>query len=393
VRHLILILSFLFAAVGAHAQSRSELEDRRKKTLEEIEYVDNLLKQTTKEKTESLGQLSILSRKMNLRSDIIEGLREEIELLEYRIELNSLAISLMEDDLELLIKEYEKAIMHAQRVSKGQPEIAYIFSAKDLNQGYKRLRHLQQVAKYRRREAEVIRELKDIIGESKSRQEQDLKNIIELRATEERQLAALKGEQQNKTRLVTNLGKKERQLRQDLLKKRRIAEEIEKEIARVIEEENRRRARADLTPEEQLIGDDFAKNMGRLPWPVERGIITSQFGVHDHPVFKGTKVDNIGIEITAGERVQARAVFGGRIMSVFGIPGGNLAVIIRHGKYLTVYQNLVNVSVKQGDNVLTKQVIGEVFSDPNEGGKSTIKFMVYEEKIKKNPEEWIAKKQ
>ena len=391
ISFLILFLwSFAFVS---YSQTRGELEEQRKKTLEEIEFVDNLLKQTAREKSESIGQLSMLSSKMKLRDDIINGLREEIALLNYRIDLDNLAIGLMEDDLEILIKEYEKAIKHAQMASKGQPEIAYIFSAKDLNQGYKRLRHLQQVAKYRRREAEVIRELKDLISESKVRQEQDLENIIELRATEENQLSKLKGEQQNKTRLVSNLQKKERQLRQDLQKKKRIAEEIEKEIARVIEEEARRRARTDLTPEEKLISDDFAKNRGRLPWPVERGIITSQFGIHDHPVFKGTKVDNIGIEITAGEKVSARAVFDGKIMSVFGIPGGNLAVIIRHGKYLTVYQNLVNVTVKQGDDVKTKQIIGNVFSDPAEGGKSIVKFMVYEERVKQNPEEWIAKKQ
>ena len=338
-----------------------------------------------------MSQLNILSRKLGLREQVIKGMREEVQLLESRIELNELAISMMEDDLEQLIKEYEKAILHAQKASKSQPGIMYIFSARDLNQGYKRMRYLQQVARYRRREAEVIKELSARIEKNKSEQEEDLEAIIELREKEQQQATALLGEQQNRRRIIGNLGQKEKQLKQDLANKRRIAAAIEKEIERVIEEERKRREMVAITPEEQLLGDDFEKNRGRLPWPVERGVITSQFGVHDHPVFKGTKVDNIGVEISSGSKVKARAVFSGKVMSVFGISGGNMAVIIRHGKFLTIYQNLVNVVVKPGDNVTTKQVLGDVFSDPGEGNKSTLKFMIYEEKTKLDPEPWLAK--
>jgi septal ring factor EnvC (AmiA/AmiB activator) len=271
--------------------------------------------------------------------------------------------------------------------------MAYIFSAKDLNQGYKRLKYLQQVAKFRRREAEIIGELKDRVVDSKLALEHDLETIVNLRAREERQISAIQQEQASKRRIVNSLGKKENQLKQDLKQKKLIADQIEKEIERVIEAERKRRAASDLAPEEKLVGDDFAKNRGRLPWPVERGVITSQFGVHDHPVFKGTKVDNIGIEITSGQQVKARAVFNGKVMSVFGIPGGNMAVIIRHGKYLSVYQNIVNVTVAPGDDIVTKQIIGDVFSEPGDGGKSAVKFMIYEEKVKLDPEVWIVKKE
>lgn len=392
MRYLIFIIFLILPAVIS-AQTRAELESRRTKALEEIEYVDNLLKQTSIEKSQSISQLNFLSKKLSLRESVIRDMREEIELLEYRIKLNSLAIELMEEDLVMLLAEYEKAIIHAQKASKAQPELAYIFSAKDLNQGYKRLRYLQQVAKFRRREAEIILEISNRVTDNKAQQEEDLRKILDLRSREERQLRVLQGEQKSKKNIITNLGRKEKQLRQDLQNKRRIASEIEKEIERVIEAERKRRASEDITPEEKLLGNDFEKNRGRLPWPVERGLITSSFGVHDHPVFKGTKVNNIGIEITAGTKLKARSVFNGKVMSVFGISGGNMAVIIRHGTYLTVYQNVVNVVVKPGDNVVTKQVIGDVFSDPGEGGKSTLKFMIYQEKTKMDPEAWIAKKQ
>ncbi len=373
-------------------QTRAELEKQRARALKDIEYVDNLLKETALERSEGLNRLLIINNRLKSREEIIAGIKGEISLLETRQNLNALAISLMLDDLDMLIKEYEKAILHAQTVSKGQPELAYIFTAKDLNQGYKRMKYLQQVAKYRRREAELIYDIKGEIDRKRLQLDTDLEEIIVLKTKEEGQKASLQNEQQNRRKLIGRLSKKERQLRQNLRQKQRIASEIEKEIERVIEEERKRRENTELTPEDRLVGDDFVKNRGKLPWPVLRGIITSQFGVHEHPVFKGTKVDNIGIEITSGKREEARSVFKGNVVSVFGITGGNMAVIIRHGRYLTVYQNIINVVVRPGEDVVTKQKLGDVFYDDEAGKKCIIKFMVFEEKDKLDPVKWITKR-
>jgi murein DD-endopeptidase MepM/ murein hydrolase activator NlpD len=383
---------FFLCSLSAYGQTLADLEERRAKTLADIEYVDKMLRETSTEKASSLQGLNIVNSKLRLRESVISDIQEQIELLTVRIELNETAIVLMEDDLEMLLRDYEKAILHAQRVSKGQPDFAYIFSARDINQGYKRLKYLQQVAKYRRREAELILDIKSEIERNKSKQEQDLKEIVSLKEKEEQQKSNLQREQRQKRSLLNRLSRQEKQLRQDLQDKRRIAREIEKEIERVIEEERRKRESIELTPEEVLTGDDFIKNKGLLPWPVEKGVITSKYGIHDHPLLKGTRVDNIGIEITSSEKIKARTVFKGSVVSVFGISGGNMAVIVRHGQFLTVYQNLVNVVVKPGDIVETKQILGDVFSDGSDSGKCIIKFMIYQEKDKKDPEEWLAKK-
>ena len=388
MRLLIAIIIFIGAASAVTCQTRSELERKRAEALQDIKYLDEMLEETSTEKSESLNELNMIRRKLLLRENVIKGLIEEQQLLEQRMDLNSIAIELMEDDVEKLVKEYEKAIKHAQKVSKGKPEMAYILSSNDINQGYKRLKYLQQVAKYRRREAEIIMELKEEVEENKEQQEKDLLEISELRHSEERQKSSLNREQSSQRNIINRLGRQERELRKELEEKRRIADEIEKEIERVIEEERKKNAMTAMTPADRIVGEDFSKNMGRLPWPVERGVITSHFGVHDHPVIKGAKINNIGVEISSGTKEKARAVFKGEVMSVFGISGGNMAVIIRHGKYLTVYQNIVNVQVKPGDDVEAKEHIGDVYFD--EGQKSILKFMIYEEKEKKNPEEWLA---
>ena len=179
-------------------------------------------------------------------------------------------------------------------------------------------------------------------------------------------------------------------LKKELEEKKRIAKKLESEIARIIEEEKKRTKITELTPEQKLIGDNFNENKGRLPWPVERGIITNHFGMHQHPVLKYITENNFGIEITSSGKTVARSVFKGEITAIFAISGANMTVIVSHGKYRSVYNNLINVKVKKGDKVETKQELGEVFRDTGEESTCTMKFMIYEEKYL-DPEQWITK--
>ncbi len=390
MRRALFLILFVFSFLNLCAQTRIELEEQRKEALKDIDYLDRMIRETRDERSESMSELNMIGRKLGLRENVISGLIDEQKLVENRMEMNKLAIDMMEDDIVVLIREYEKAILNAQKVSKGNPQLAYILASKDINQGYKRLRYLQQVAKYRRKEAEIILELKSEVELNRVKLENDLIKISELKENEENQKSDLQREQRNQRYVINKLGQKEKQLRRDLDKKKRIAEEIEKEIERIIEEERKRSAITEMTPEDKIVGDDFSKNMGRLPWPVERGVITAQFGIHEHPVIKGAKINNIGIEITSGTKETARAVFKGKVVSVFGIAGGNMAVIIRHGRFLTVYQNLINVQVKPGDDIEAKEYIGDVYYEDEQ--KCVIKFMIYEEKEKRDPEQWLAKR-
>jgi len=387
----ILLLVFLYAIKGS-AQSRAELEELRKKNLQEIEYVDRMLKSTASQRTENLNELRVIGKKLTLREKLINEYGEEISLLEYRISLNRLAITMLEEDVEKMKSDYERSILSAYKATKGTPALAFILSSSDFNQGYKRLKYIQQVARYRRSESETIETIYGELTRTKERLESDRKNVSDLKNKEERQKQILREEQNRKERLVSNLTRKERQLKQELEEKKRIAASIENEISRLIEEERKRSKVTPMTGEMKLIGESFGENKGRLPWPVDKGIITSHFGLQKHPVLKNVTEDNIGIEITSSGPTRAKSVFKGEVVRVFAISGANMAVIIRHGKYLTVYQNIVNVKVKAGDNVSTGQEIGDVFSDSENGDKAVIKFMVYEEKSKLNPELWLVKK-
>jgi murein hydrolase activator len=373
------------------AQTKAQLEEERNKTLEEITYVDDLLKTTEKEKSESMNSIVIIGKKLNLRESVINGMRRELSLLSERISLNSLAIEMMERDLIDLKNDYARAVLNSFKQKKGNPDLVYILSAKDFNQGYKRLKYLQQITKYRRRESEIILELKKQIETSEEKLQNDLLRVFDIKSKEEQQLNLLQKEQNSKQKMVKALSNKEKQLRRDLEEKKRIARKIEIEISKLIEEENRKVNKSDVTPEQRLISENFFENKGRLPWPVEKGIITSHFGIQQHPVLKYVTEKNIGVEITSSGQVAVRSVFQGVIAKIFSIQGSNTTVIIRHGKYLSVYTNIVNVKVKQGDKVETKQEIGNVYSDPRDNFNCVLKFMICETDYQ-DPETWISKK-
>lgn len=387
--YLILIL-FGFSGMLT-AQSKAELEAQRKQAMEEISYVDNMLKTTEKEKKESVQALRIIGNKVNLRESVIKGMNDEISLINERIEINKLALEMMENDLNILKEDYSRSILNSYKAKKVNPDMVYILSSSDFNQGYKRLKYLQQITKYRRNESEIIRELKQQIEATKSRLEKDLQDISELQQKEIQQKNLLKGEQERKQKMLRSLGNKEKQLRKELEEKRRIAKRIDAEISRIIEEERKRALKSSMTPEQKLIGDSFQENKGRLPWPVERGIVTSHFGVHQHPVLKYVTEENKGIEITSNGKITARSVFKGEVSAISAISGANITVIIRHGNYLTVYSNLINVKVKKGDKVETKQEVGEVYADPRADNNCILKFMIFEQKNAMDPEQWISK--
>jgi septal ring factor EnvC (AmiA/AmiB activator) len=195
---------------------------------------------------------------------------------------------------------------------------------------------------------------------------------------------------------LQELQKQKSSLQKTLQQQRRVEQQLEREIQAIIEEEASKNREAGgsgfaLTPEQKLIGDNFEQNKRRLPWPLERGVIVEHFGVHQHPVLTNVQVQNNGINIATDVGAEVRAVFNGEVSRVFGISGGNTAVIIRHGTYLSVYSNLREVVVKKGDKVSTKQAIGTVYTDTKDGNKSILKFQIWKESTKLNPEDWIGR--
>ena len=195
---------------------------------------------------------------------------------------------------------------------------------------------------------------------------------------------------------MSRLRKKEKQLKKELQSKQRLAKELDKQIRKIIEEEIRlAKAKASkesdvlaLTPEEQELADNFTSNKGKLPWPVERGIIIERFGVQAHPVLSGIETFNNGVKITTEEGALIRAVFEGIVSRIIDIPGAGKAVILSHGDYFSVYSNLLEVSVKRGQSVLLKEKIGTVLTKTNTK-ESITELQIWKGSEKMDPSSWL----
>jgi len=214
IRFLSILMLGIIAQTGLFGQSRAELEELRKKNLQEIEYVDRMLKTTATQKNENLNELRVIGRKLNLREKLINEYGQEISLLEYRISLNRLATEMLEADLNNLKAEYARSIVSAYKATKGTPAVAFILSSADFNQGYKRLKYIQQIARFRRNETETIETIYKELRGTKERLEKDRKNVNDLKNKEVRQKQMLRDEQNRKERMITVLSSKEKQLKQ-----------------------------------------------------------------------------------------------------------------------------------------------------------------------------------
>jgi len=396
VRALVLTSILLVIQVVCFAQSLTDLQQKKANAAKEIEYTSKLLNEAEKNEQASLNRLRLLNNRINQRNLVISSIKGEINVYQEFINDNTEVMDMMNSDMQKIKDEYAKMIRSAYRHKNKNDLLIFLLSADNFNQVYRRFLYMKRYTEYRQKQAETIAALQEVLHAQVSKLEQQQKVKQQLVFETQRETRQLAGEKSQQSSIVQKLQKQQRSLRQKLNQQRREEQQLEQEIQRIIEEEARKNREAGapeyaLTPEQKLIGDNFEQNKRRLPWPVERGIITEHFGIHPHPVLSSVQIRNNGINIATEVGAKVRAVFNGEVSRVFGITGGNTAVIIRHGMYLTVYSNLREVTVKKGEKVSTKQIIGTVFTDHEDDNKSILKFQIWRENQKLDPEDWIGK--
>ena len=408
MRSFLILSAFVFLTILASGQSLDELRKKKQKTNEQIKYTTRLLEDAKKNEKKTLNKYNILNKQIELRTSLITGINSEVGVLGEFIDQNAWLVNSLNTDLEELKKEYANMIVYAQKNQTNYSKVLFILSANSFNQAYKRLMYLRQYTEYRKRQAELIQWIRDLIQlkvKALQQQRTEKETLIQIKKRETDQLGKEKKQQ---GQYLTTLQQKQKEFEKKLREQQQIEAQLSNEIQKIIEEEVRKakdRAKEkekqtgkpavstkyEMTPEEKLASGQFEQNKRRLPWPVERGVITGHFGVHEHPVLKNIQVRNNGVDISTAQGSKARSVFAGEVSRVFMVTGGNYAVIIRHGIYLTVYSNLVNVQVKSGDKVSIKETIGTIGTDNEDGDKTVLKFQIWKENVKQDPEDWITR--
>jgi len=394
----LLFLLFVFSSV--FAQSRAELERQKKQNEKDISYTNELIAKTEQNKKDSYNQLLLINSKIKSREKIIIDINNEIRIIEDRIAEQKELIDSLENDYSLLKTEYAKIITHFYKNRNTYSRVMFILASDNINVAFKRIKYLQQYTNYRSIQVEQLLKTKSEI-------EQQLAELRLLHSDKENLLSenrhennALLREKSDQNQIIQKLDKQKNELKQKLDEQIKLASKLQNEIERIIAEELKKANKTNeksklnvfqLTPEEKKLAESFVNNKNKLPWPTERGVITGFFGENPHPVLKGVFIRNDGIDISTTEGSYIRSVFDGDVTRVFVIPGAHKTVIIRHGNYLSVYSNLSDVFVKQGDKVKTKQTIGKIFTDKDDENKSVLQFQIWKENQKLNPQDWLAR--
>ena len=391
------ILSLLvIVTLTSTGQSLDELRKKKEKTNEQIKYTNRLLEEAKKNEKKTLNKYNILNKQIELRTSLITGINSEVGVLAEFIDQNAWLVNSLNSDVEELKKEYANMIVFAQRNQTNYSKVLFLLSSNSFNQAYKRLMYMRQYTEYRKKQAELIKWIHDLVEMKVSNlqlQRNQKETLLQSQQKEAKQLSKEKNQQ---GQYLTSLQQKQKDFKKKLQEQQRIEAQLSREIERIIEDEVKKAKKSgkdnfEMTPEQKLVSGQFEQNKRRIPWPVERGVITDHFGVHEHAVLKNIQVKNNGVNISTAQGAIARSVFAGEVSRVFEINGGNKAVIIRHGKYLTVYSNLINIQVKSGQKVDIKQTIGTIATDSDEDDKTVLKFQIWKENVKLDPEAWISR--
>ena len=399
-----LLVALLFASSPAFAQktkgkSKQQLQSEITALQDEIDNANRLLKKTKKDKEATLAEATLLDRKIKQREKLIKAYNEQIAVLDAEIKQGQNSIKSLNTDLGKLQKEYAQMIVFAYRNRSHYNALAFVFASDDFNQAFRRLRYIRQLNDARKTKMEQIAATERRISGEVQAGQQAREQQAALLADEKAQQETLKAEKAELNKQVASLKKKEGNLQQDIKNKQQQAKKLQKAVDDIIAEEiraakERRKAEEKKgiapTPAETALSSSFASNKGKLPWPVERGVISSTYGKHASVVSDKVTVTNNGIDIATEEGAQARAVFDGEVTGVTRLTGSNTVVIIRHGDYFTVYSNLENVIVKRGDKVKTKQNLGTVHTSKAEN-KTELHFELLKEQNRQNPAQWLKK--
>ena len=392
-----LVWILMLVPVLALAQDKkAALEAQKKRLQQEIVQINTLIKTSAKKRADVLTQVETVQLKMDRQDALIRLTNRQINRLNQEINLNLRNIEKLRAELMVLKKDYSEMVISARKNKSTQNRLMFLLSSESFWQAYKRMVYMKQYTAYRKKQGEQIAAKTKALQEyttSLVSQRKDKKELIEENREAQKKLDSIR---KRHNKLVLDLKKRERNYTAQIKKKQKQQQIIDKEIARLIREaiaaSNKKAGTKTgnfvLTPEAKILAANFVSNKGRLPWPVEKGIVTQQFGTQRHPIVRTTTIKSNGVTISVPAGTTARSVFEGKVLNIVQFKGSNPIVLVQHGNYITTYKNLSKVYVKKGDRLTAKQVIGEVFTN-KDTGKTTLQFSLFQNTSPQNPALWL----
>lgn len=431
----IICFLFTFCIIAGHiayAQTRSssQLKQDKQKIEKEIANTQALLKKTEKNQKASLQQIAVLRQQISSREKLITALNEEILQMEQQQELNQQMILSLQKKLEYMKSDYAQVVYMAYRNRRLMDKVTFILAADDFSQMFRRLRFYTVFSENVRSQTEKIQKTQEELNHKNEEilaMKGEKQNLLSGKETE---IKKLESDRQEKTKNAEQLKKQSQKLSAQLKDKQKKRKELDAAIQKAIKAEiaaaNAKNAKSNnksnasnsksgststsassnksgsssantrstatiaLTPEEQTLNNSFVANKGSLPWPVAKGAKVGEFGNYAHPDVPSVMIENRGIDIMTDAGCAVRAVFQGEVSAVMDVMGTKV-VMIRHGEYISVYQNMATVSVSKGAKVSTKQSIGTVAKN-SATNTYELHFELWKNDSYLNPNSWLARR-
>jgi septal ring factor EnvC (AmiA/AmiB activator) len=405
----IFFLLLISLSARVFSQSSDDLKRDKKRYMQELEQLNREYEETSNNKKVSLKQLSILKEKIAVREKEINNINSQLRGLDNQILETTNSVHNLQNQLQLLKNEYAAMVIFTYHNQSSYNKLMFIFAAKDFNQSYKRLKYLQQIGTYRERQAKYIQAMQAELGVKLAVLDKSKKDKSNLLSDQKKEKENLGKEKNVEIKVVAELSKHQGILKQQQKEvQRKIAKTnraINLAIKRDIEEARRKDAAANpstitsthkkpvtnsevlnSTPESVKLSNNFLENRGSLPWPVTNGDVKQGFGRYRDEL--GIENESFGWDIRTNAGSSVRAVFEGEVKQVQDI-SGTFLVLIKHGEYYTAYSILKSTTVKAGQKISTKQIIGTVATDQT-SGEAVVTFSIYKVDVPVNPKIWLT---
>lgn len=394
----ILFFVFFIGSLNTFSQTKKELEIQRKELQEQVNQIRKLLSQTRSVEKSELEELSEINLQINAQEKLIKAFNAESKELKREITSNEKEIKLLSDELKKLKKDYADMIYKSYKSKSQNSRIMFLLSSANFHQAYKRLQYMKQYTDFRKAQGVQISKKSDeliVLNDTLAIQKEEKETLAKESEKEQQEIEKRKEKQQE---VVAKVKKQEKKYISQIKKRQREERKIDKKIERIIRDaiakNNKKVGKKSsgfaLTAEAKLVAKKFEENKGKLPWPLEKGVVSRRYGKQNHPTIPGITVESAGVYILTEKNSNTRAVFEGEVIEIQVLPGNKKMVLILHGNYITAYGNLEMVFVKAGDKVSTKQKIGRVYTDKI-SKKTMLKFYIRKNIKSLNPASWIYK--
>ena len=445
LQHFVFLVLFLMTVVGASAQqSREELQKKEQELKKELSDLNRQLSETQKNKKLSLNELALIKRKVAKREELVRGISNQINELDNTIYLNEMDIYRLRKELDTLKLKYAKSIVFAYKSRGSYEYLNFLFSARNFNDAVKRMAYLKSYRQNRETQAVAIAQSRNMLTQKVDVLNSNKKERMVTLTAQSEQLKVLQEDKKAQDKVVAQLKGQESVIAKQIKDKEKQRVRMQQAVMAIIKREIDEAARKDRIAKQKAIDDakknaatssaknnaadnsaknntaannakndepivlakagsrpyspfesteegretsmHFEQNKGRLPWPVDRGNVFIEFGVSTVP---GTKLkqNSDGIHIALPEGSAVKSIADGEV-SYVGEVNGDQVVMVRHGKYFTVYQQLSSASVSVGREVKAGSMLGR--SGKSIDGEGSIIFTINNERgVPLNPDQWL----